>query len=84
MSGYLTRGIDFGIYSLDIPVTGRCILGFMRKYEIGETAKITGLPAKTIRFYEEEGVISPALRGENGYRQYPEQSIEELKVLKYA
>ena len=56
----------------------------MRKYEIGETAKITGLPAKTIRFYEEEGVISPALRGENGYRQYPEQSIEELKVLKYA
>lgn len=56
----------------------------MQKYTIGDTAKITGLPAKTIRFYEEEGVISPALRGENGYRQYPGKSVEELKVLKYA
>lgn len=56
----------------------------MNKYSIGETAKLTGLPTKTIRFYEDEGVISPALRGENGYRKYPVSAIDELKILKYA
>ena len=56
----------------------------MDKYTIGETAKLTGLPTKTIRFYEDEGVISPTLRGENGYRQYPATAIDELKILKYA
>ncbi|OGD08730.1 hypothetical protein A2397_04185 [Candidatus Amesbacteria bacterium RIFOXYB1_FULL_44_23] len=56
----------------------------MDNHTIGQTAKITGLSPKTIRFYEESGVITPATRGENGYRAYTQKSIEELKVLKYA
>ncbi len=83
---FLTHCLAGKLYNfrLDIPVTGRCILAEMNKFTIGQAAKITGLPTKTIRFYEEEGVISPTKRGDNGYRFYPETAIEELKVLKYA
>jgi MerR family copper efflux transcriptional regulator len=56
----------------------------MNKYSIGEVAKITGLPAKTLRFYEEKGVIKGALREENGYRYYSEENLEEIKIIKSA
>lgn len=51
---------------------------------IGELGKRSGLSPKTIRFYEETGVIKPAKRAANGYRIYEQEAIEELKVIKYA
>ncbi len=48
---------------------------------ISEAARRSGLSAKTIRYYEEIGLIAPATRGENGYRQYRESGLEELKFL---
>ena len=56
----------------------------MEKYSIGQVSKISGLPAKTIRFYEEKGVIEGAIRGENGYRYYDHARLEEIKLVKYA
>lgn len=56
----------------------------MNKYSIGEVAKITGLSTKTIRFYEEKGVIGSALREDNGYRFYSEKNLEEIRLIKYA
>lgn len=56
----------------------------MEELTIGKLSKLVGLPAKTIRFYEEEGLISRARRGENDYRLYSPSVIEELKVIKYA
>lgn len=56
----------------------------MDSYKIGEVSKIVGLPAKTIRFYEESGVISNVRRSQNRYRSYTKSTIEELKLLKYA
>ena len=35
---------------------------------IGDAAEVTGLPSKTIRYYEDIGLITP-LRGNNGYRR---------------
>jgi MerR family transcriptional regulator, copper efflux regulator len=55
----------------------------MDTYSIGQAAKMTGLPAKTIRFYEDEGIITAA-RMENSYRTYDKTALEELKLLKYA
>jgi DNA-binding transcriptional MerR regulator len=55
----------------------------MRNYTIGEIAKIVEIPAKTIRFYEEEGVLKAPTRSKNGYRVYTEELVEELKMLKY-
>lgn len=51
---------------------------------IGNLGKQVGLPTKTIRFYEEIGLIKKAQRGENDYRVYEQESIEELSLIKYA
>ena len=47
---------------------------------IGDVATQTGLPAKTIRYYEDIGLIKP-LRDENGYRRFREQDVHKLNVL---
>ncbi len=51
---------------------------------IGQLSKESGLPAKTIRFYEEIGLIAKPGRAENGYRTYPASRIEELILIKSA
>jgi len=48
---------------------------------IGEAASKAGLPAKTIRFYEEIGLVKPALRAENGYRNYADRDVHILRFL---
>lgn len=47
---------------------------------IGQIANQTGLPAKTIRYYEEIGLIQPA-RDENGYRVFAETDAHKLTFL---
>jgi len=47
---------------------------------IGEIANATDLPAKTIRYYEDIGLIRPA-RAENGYRSYSDQDLHKLRFL---
>ncbi len=51
---------------------------------IGEAARQSGLPAKTIRYYEESGLIAPARRTQAGYRDYSDSEIHTLKFLKRA
>lgn len=51
---------------------------------IGELAKQSGLPTKTIRFYEDIGLIGKPERLDNGYRTYGESSVQELKLIKNA
>ncbi|MGO4566877.1 Cu(I)-responsive transcriptional regulator [Rhizobium sp. 2YAF20] len=47
---------------------------------IGEAADRSRLPAKTIRYYEEIGLIRPD-RGENGYRDYGDKDVHKLRFL---
>jgi MerR family transcriptional regulator, copper efflux regulator len=49
---------------------------------IGEASRITGLPTKTIRFYEEINLISPAKRLENSYRSYSKEDLDVLFLIK--
>ena len=51
---------------------------------IGQVAKTVGLPEKTIRFYEDEQLLSPVNRSANGYRSYSQANIKELEMLKQA
>ncbi len=51
---------------------------------IGRAAKFTNIPAKTIRYYEEINLISPAQRSDNGYRYFNQHSIDELNLVKGA
>ncbi len=51
---------------------------------IGTVAEESGVPAKTIRYYESIGLIPPATRAENGYRHYTGYDIETLKFIQRA
>ncbi|MBT3306728.1 MAG: Cu(I)-responsive transcriptional regulator [Alphaproteobacteria bacterium] len=51
---------------------------------IGAAADETGVSAKTIRYYESIGLIPPARRAENGYRDYSGFDIETLKFIQRA
>lgn len=44
---------------------------------IGDIAARTGLPTKTIRYYEDIGLITPQ-RSENGYRRFRETDMHKL------
>ncbi len=52
----------------------------METMSIGAVAIQSGLPAKTIRYYEDIGLLTPPRR-ENGYRTYREQELHKLKFL---
>ncbi|MGC9419382.1 MAG: Cu(I)-responsive transcriptional regulator [Rhodovulum sp.] len=47
---------------------------------IGDVAQATGLPAKTIRYYEEIGLVTPH-RAANGYRDFSDQDLHNLVFL---
>jgi MerR family transcriptional regulator, copper efflux regulator len=53
---------------------------------ISELAKKTDLTVHAIRFYEEEGLLDTrhVRRGTNNYRNYSEEAIERLKLIKQA
>ncbi len=51
---------------------------------IGEAASRCGVPPKTIRFYEEIGLIEPAERTENRYRHYNGNDIQTLRFINRA
>jgi Cu(I)-responsive transcriptional regulator len=50
---------------------------------IGEVASRAGLPAKTIRYYEDIGLIKP-LRDDNGYRAFRDSDLHKLAFLSRA
>lgn len=46
--------------------------------KISEVAKQTNVPAKTIRYYEDVGLLAPPTRANNGYRVYQDNSVKTL------
>ena len=48
---------------------------------IGQLGKRTGVSAKTIRYYEDTGLIPKPRRQSNGYRVYSEKDVEILKFI---
>ncbi len=51
---------------------------------IGTVAEKSGVPAKTIRYYESIGLIPPATRAGNGYRNYDRADVETLRFIQRA
>lgn len=48
---------------------------------IGVLSERTGVPSKTIRYYESVGLIPPADRQENGYRAYSQTDVDILHFI---
>lgn len=49
---------------------------------IGETAAAAGMTAKTLRFYEDRGLLPAADRAPNGYRDYPHERVNRLEFIR--
>lgn len=50
-------------------------------YKIGEFSKITSITVKALRYYDEEGLLKPSCRSENGYRIYDENDFEKAMII---
>ncbi|UCM89756.1 MerR family transcriptional regulator [Streptomyces marincola] len=53
-----------------------------RQMQIGEVAERTGLSLRTIRHYEEVGLVVPSARSKGGFRLYTEADVDRLMVIR--
>ena len=51
-------------------------------HQIGEVADAVGLSLRTIRHYEEVGLVPPSGRTAGGFRLYTDDDVERLRVVK--
>ena len=49
--------------------------------QIGELAKLSNTSAKTIRFYEDSGLLPPPARTASGYRDYGPEFVERIRFI---
>ncbi|NOX26336.1 MAG: MerR family DNA-binding protein [Deltaproteobacteria bacterium] len=56
----------------------------MAKLTIGKVAKRAGVGVETVRFYERQGLIEQPPRTGSGYRQYPEEAVLRILLIKRA
>lgn len=50
--------------------------------QIGEVAERTGLSLRTIRYYEEVGLVTPSARSVGGFRLYSETDVARLRLIR--
>lgn len=50
--------------------------------QIGEVAEQVGLSLRTVRYYEEVGLVSPSARSEGGFRLYSDADVSRLALVK--
>jgi MerR family Zn(II)-responsive transcriptional regulator of zntA len=51
---------------------------------IGAVAKATGLATSALRYYEQEGLLTPTMRSEAGYRLYDGEAVERVRFIRSA
>lgn len=64
-----------GVSHFDVPTVAPLL-------RIQEVAADVGLTARTIRYYEELGLLNPAARSEGSYRLYDADDLERLRFIK--
>lgn len=63
------------------PVTGDVVAE--TTHQIGEVADRVGLSLRTVRYYEEVGLVTPSDRTPGGFRLYTDADIERLELAKH-
>src|SRR5437588_11229350 len=66
---------------LDSPATGDLKVGRM-DISIGELARLTGLPVKTVRYYSDIGLAPAAERSPAGYRRYDQAALARVELVR--
>ncbi len=51
-------------------------------YRIGEAAAASGVSTANIRYYEQQALIAPPLRGDNRYRAYSDADVHRLRFIR--
>lgn len=51
--------------------------------KIGEIAALTRVDTQTLRYYEKIGLLPAPLRAANGYRSYPDQTVERIRFIRH-
>lgn len=51
-------------------------------YRIGDAARLSGVSAANIRYYEREGLLAPGVRMDNSYRVYGDADIHRLRFMR--
>jgi DNA-binding transcriptional MerR regulator len=85
-----SSGIVLALRALDVAHELRRLGGSPRRrhmdkvemHQIGEVADAVGLSLRTIRYYEEVGLVTPSGRTAGGYRLYTGDDIERLRLVK--
>ncbi|HTX53752.1 MAG TPA: MerR family transcriptional regulator [Candidatus Baltobacteraceae bacterium] len=50
--------------------------------QIGDLARRAGISLRTVRYYEERGLIEPATRSKGGFRLYEENELRKLHLIR--
>jgi MerR family transcriptional regulator, copper efflux regulator len=53
-------------------------------FSSGELAAVAGVSRDALRYYERRGLLPVAQRSQNGYRQYPPQALDRVRVVRAA
>ena len=56
-------------------------MGSAAEYTSGDLARATGNTVRTIRFYEEEGLLEPSEVSDGGHRRYASEDLERLNLI---
>jgi len=51
---------------------------------VGKVARLAGVSADTVRFYEKEGLLAPAGKSAAGYRLYGQEAVRQLRFIRHA
>jgi len=65
-------------YHAQMAVGGEALL------RLSAVAKQADVPARTVRFYADAGLLRPAMRGDNGYRFFGQDAVERVHLLRRA
>src|SRR5699024_3817205 len=71
--------------SLEVYATYRCNIRIERRttveYTVSELAKLSGVSGRTLRYYDEIGLLKPAQINDSGYRIYGEHEVDLLQQI---
>jgi DNA-binding transcriptional MerR regulator len=53
------------------------------KYTVKQLAKLAGVSARTLRYYDSIGLLKPSAYGDNGYRHYDDEAVLRLQQIRF-